>query len=211
MSSRHLRVLGGERLASEPFDRPPFSLATQRQRPGELCETLNVDFPPNKLSAAGAHAAEAGIPVELWIAITLESERALAEAAALCEVPSEVVSSMADEAARHRSTKTIMPGAARRLVEYGSALRIGDDRLRVLDCRRSPVLAIAPTVLTSWTLAAAALELNLCEWIAAQRLPAGRHMWEAAAAEAGLPLDGWVVRQAISCARSRNAPAHSAA
>jgi hypothetical protein len=207
---RHLRILDGERLTADPFIRPPFSLALQGQRPGELCETRSLCWSQEKLASARRHASEAALPLALWLTLTVESERGLSAAAGTCTVSRDTVAAAANEAARHCACERVLP-AARRLGEYAAAIRTGDPRFRHEDPSRSIVVAVPHTMLASWAIAAVENGLHLNDWIVAQDLPPGRQLWEAAAAEAGLQLDGWVLRQAISCARSRNATAHTAA
>jgi hypothetical protein len=207
----HLRLLAGEHSAREEFRPDPFSLALQPQRPGELCETVRPGWTSEELVALQRHAAAAGLPLSLWLTLEVEAQRALSVAADLVGVPPAVLAAQADDAAALSSSDRIAPVAARRLAEYGAALRAGDKRFRVADGHLSVALDVPHTLLAAWALAAADAGKRLEEWVTLQELPPGRHLWEAAAAEAGLQLDGWLLRQAICCARSRSTAAHTAA
>ncbi len=211
MSHHHLRLLEGEQIARDAFRSRQFSLALQQQRPGELCETVRPTWRPDQLERGRQHAADAGVPLGLWLTLTVEAERALAEAAELHNLLQNVLATHADQTASLHSVSRVLPIAARRLAEYAAALRVGDDRLRARDERSSVALDVPHTTLAAWALSATATGMRVEEWVGQQELPPGRHMWEAAAAEAGLQLDGWLLRQATRCARSRSTSAHTAA
>ncbi|HEY3462812.1 MAG TPA: hypothetical protein VGK62_05085 [Gaiellaceae bacterium] len=198
-----LTIIEGGRDWDDPFQPLPFSLEHQPQRPGEICESVRLDWPQEQLDVARGTAAAARLPVALWLTITIESERALACVTAELDVERERIVATADGAASGRQTPAIRPPAARRLGEYGSALRTGHQRFAESE-RRAPILRVSHAVLASWSLAAAAAGRSLEEWILLCELVSGRQLWEAAAAENGQQLEGWLLVQAARVARSRS-------
>jgi hypothetical protein len=206
-----LKLVSAGPSASRPFEPPPFSLLAQPQRPGDLCESLSVEFPTDALSAARAHAAEAGIPLPLWLAIAVEAERALQAAAAATGIDADIVADAADRVARQGSRYDIPPPHARRLASYAEALRIGVP-LCAAPTTESPVaLRISHLTAAAWSLTAARVGSSLNSWIARMPLAPGRELWEAAAADSGIQLSEWLLLQAARLARSTSAAPHPAA
>src|SRR4051812_5264758 len=81
-SVRHLRIAFSSEDDLIDFDRPPFSLRAQPQRPGELTDLVDVAVDPDVLARL-AHEGRVGLPRELALYIAVEAERALVEAATL--------------------------------------------------------------------------------------------------------------------------------
>jgi hypothetical protein len=198
-----LTVIQGGRGWDDPFEPLSFSLALQPQRPGEICESVHIEWPSGTLESARAMAAVVRLPVELLLTITIESERVLTLATVALAVERESVVAAANEAASGQSVPAIRPRAARRLAAYGSALRTGDPGFAEPE-KSAAVLRVSHTVLVGWSLAAAAASESLEDWIASLELASGRHLWEAAAAESGRQLEGWLFVQAARVARSRS-------
>ncbi len=155
----------------EPMDtRDALSL-----RPGMAHEIVELELPPTATVIVSELAALDGLPVGLWAALAVESERARGDADA----------AWLDEAAREPAPPAPYPT---RLTAYAAALRAA----RPHDPVRAPIaMPVAYHTLLAWSQAA---EGSLLAWICAllERMPRRRHLWEAAAAERGQTLAEWV-------------------
>lgn len=188
-----------------PFDAPSFSLQAQPQRPGELCESLSIELPPEALSHAERHARAAGLPLALWLAITVEAERALAAAASTAGVEAQDLARAADTAARAVRRYDVGPAETRRLASYAAELRVGAHDGTATAAKTSVALRLSHLSLARWALSAADANVSLGEWAVGLPLVPGRERWEAAAAEAAQPLGEWLLTQATRLARSISA------
>jgi hypothetical protein len=196
-----------------PFEVPPFSLQTQPQRPGDLCESVVVDFPTPVLAAARRYADEAAIPLPLWLTIAVEAERALQAAVAATGVDTVVLANTADRVASQRARYDIPPPQARRLASYAGALRVGDSAVAAAGAANATrvVLRVSHLTAATWSLAAARTGRSLEAWVTSVALVPGRELWEATAAASGLLLSEWLLLQAARLARSTSAVPHAAA
>ena len=150
-------------------------------RPGLAHETVELELPPTATVIVAELAALDGLPVGLWAALAVESERARgdADAAAL------------DEAALDPAPRAPYPT---QLTVYAAALRAA----RPVEPVRAPIAMPVPYhTLLAWSHAA---EGSLLAWICAllERMPRRRHLWEAAAAERGQTLAEWVAMRAVA-------------
>lgn len=167
----------------------PFRLHAEARRPGLAHEVLVVRFEAPALADLARAAAREGVPLALWAALGIESERAL-EAVVPPGRRADAVSAL-DAAARG----VRLPGvAATRLEAYAEALRgcvpgkpepVPDGRLR---------LYVPYHSIVAWTLAAQHGAEDLEPWLRTRlaRLPVARHRWEAAAGAQGATLGEWV-------------------
>jgi hypothetical protein len=156
-------------------------LASLDARPGMAYETVELELPPTATVIVRELAGLDGLPVGLWAALAVESERARGEADA----------DALDEAARELAPPPPYPS---RLTAYAAALRAA----RPVEPVREPIaMPVAHHTLLAWTHAA---EGSLLAWICTllERMPRRRHLWEAAAAERGLTLAEWVITRAAA-------------
>lgn len=206
-----LKLVSAKPSAPRPFEAPSFSLLAQPQRPGDLCESLCVEFPTDALNSARAYATEAGIPLALWLTIAVEAERALQTAAAATGVDADIVAGAADRVAKHPHRYDIPPPHARRLASYAEALRTGVPGGAAATSGSPVALRVSHLAAAAWSLDAARMGTPLDSWIAAMPLAPGREFWEAAAADGGIQLSEWLLLQAARLARSTSAVPHAAA
>ncbi len=193
------------------FDPPPFSLRTQPQRPGELCELVEFTLEAADARLLCAGAAAVGLPIELAVYIWVEAERSLAEAIELLGIEYLELAAFLDRAAVQGLERAPRHQFVRPLEDYGAALRRAAPHAEV---ERDTVHARVPhRVAAAWAHAAAASGLTLERWLAAtvRRAENGRVLWEAAAAGSGRTLAEWVLVQAARCARSRSTSPHTTA
>jgi hypothetical protein len=168
-----------------------FSLRLQPQRPGDLCDWIELELVPG---AAVRIAAKAGIPVGLWLTIAIEAKRILASygPAAKRELEARL-----DEAARVRIDAAVCRAPASALRAYADALRAGSE-VGAEDPGGLVVLTPPQAMSTAWEHHARESGMPLGPWLAreaASRLT-GRVDWEAAAAERGQSLSEWILRSA---------------
>jgi hypothetical protein len=189
-----LRLVTGEGCVE--LESAPFRLHAEARRPGLAHETLAVPVRAPLLAGLARAAARDGMPLALWACLAVESERAL-EAVAPSSRRGAAAAALDSAALPDR----LATAGGTRLQAYAEALRErspgepepgGDGRLRLFVPYHS---------LSAWRRAARDDEAGLEAWVRARlaRLPAGRHRWEAAAAERGETLGEWV---AMSLARS---------
>jgi hypothetical protein len=183
---------------------PPYDLARQQQRPGELGREVVLDIGRDSCREIERRAAAAGVPATLWATLAVEATRS----AALVETTFgftavETLSAAAAEAAA--------AGRRSRLSDYADALRAATPR--------DPVAVIAAIAVrpglasaTAWEAEAAAAEVALDVWLvlAIDRAPARFVAWEAAAADEGRSLPEWALVHAARRCRSARTPAQIA-
>ena len=160
----------------EPMD-TPFVLDHRSRRPGMAHETVELELPATATVIVSELAALDGLPVGLWAAIAVESERARVAVGGDAD--------RLDAAARWTAPAAPFPT---RLTAYAAALRAAHAR----DPVRAPIaMPVAYHTLLAWSRAA---EGSMLAWICAQLevIPRRRHLWEAAAAERGQTLAEWV-------------------
>jgi hypothetical protein len=200
-----------ESAPERPFDAPAFSLETQPQRPGELCESFSIELAPALLSDANGHARAARLPLALWLVIAIEAERALGAAASAAGVEPEDLALAADTAARAVRRYDVGPAETRRLASYATALRVGASDSTATAAKTSVTVRLSHLLLARWALTAAETDVSLAEWAAGQSLVPGRERWEVAAVENAQPLGEWLLTQAARLARSISAAPQPAA
>lgn len=169
-----LTVLSG---GHEPME-ARFVLDERACRPGMAHETVELELPPTAAAIVRELASLDGLPVGLWAALAVESERALAGA---------------DPAPLDFAARTSAPPAPypTRLTAYATALRAARPR----PSERARIAMPVPYhTLLAWSQAAGG---SMLSWICAQleTMPRRRHLWEAAAAERGQTLAEWVAIQ----------------
>jgi hypothetical protein len=194
-----------------PFDAPAFSLLAQPQRPGELCESLSIELPPEGFSHAAHHARAARLPLALWLVITIEAERALVAAARAAGIEPEDLALAADAAAQAVRRYDVGPAETRRLASYATALRTGASDGKASAAKTTVACRLSHLSLARWALTAAEANVSLGAWVTELPLVPGRERWEAAAAEAAQPLGEWLLTQAARLARSMSAAPQPAA
>jgi hypothetical protein len=144
-------------------------------RPGVAHERVKLELPPTPTVILCELAALDGLPVGLWAALAVESERVRGDADA----------DTLDEAALEIGPPAPYPT---RLTDYAAALRAARPHRPV----RAPiVMPVAYHTLLAWSHAA---DGSLLTWVCGllERMPRRRHLWEAAAAERGQTLAEWV-------------------
>jgi hypothetical protein len=202
-SARHLRVVFSSEDDLIDFDRRPFSLRAQPQRPGELTELVNVAVDSDVLARL-AREGRVGLPRELALYIAVEAERALAEAATLYRLEATALADALDEAASAIPVRGPQHSLVRPLQEYAAALERGVDPLDESD---SAVCVRAPHhVAARWAQSAAATGLPIERWAARilEAASGARVSWEVAAARTAQSLAEWILVQAARSTRSRS-------
>lgn len=192
------------------FAPPPFSLEAQPQRPGELAELIDVNLTPAEIARVAAAAAQAGLPLTLWLYIAVEAERALAEVASVLELePDELIAAF-DAAVQSCSPRGPRHVFTRRLDDYAGALV--DTKPATLPAPERLSVRVPHRIAAGWAHAAAAAGRPFDCWLTTMIAAAtGREHWEAAAAADGQTLAEWVWLQAARCARSRSTSPHATA
>jgi hypothetical protein len=168
-----------------------FSLRLQPQRPGDLCDWIELELAP---SAAMRIAESARVPVGLWLTIAIEAKRVLGSYGPA--VKGELEAHL-DEAARVRIDAAVGRAPARALRAYADALRAGSE-VGTENPGGLVVLTPPQATSTAWEHHAREAGMPLGPWLsreAASRLT-GRVDWEAAAAERGQSLAEWILRSA---------------
>ncbi len=210
----HLRLVNESPVERESFEPPSFDLGVQPQRPGELTEPVAVAISDESLKSAKGTAAAARLPLELWLVIAIDAERALTTATLETGVSGPALIAACEAEALAPRPTGLNPPLQRRLADYAMALRIGHTKFAVPEAITSPViLAPAHTTAAGWARAAADAQLRVEQWVAfvAERTSPGRELWEAAAAEAGRHLSEWVLVQAARAARATSTRPQAAA
>jgi hypothetical protein len=200
---RHLRLAFDSEDVLIDFDRPPFSLRAQPQRPGELTDLVDIAVGADVLVRLEREARVA-LPRELALYIAVEAERALQEAAALFGVEAVDLAADLDEAASAIPVRGPRRVLVRPLQEYAAALEAGIDGL---DASDASVRARVPHhVAARWAQSAAPGGLSIERWVMQilERASGARANWEVAAARSARSLAEWVLVQAARSTRSRS-------
>lgn len=169
----------------------PFSLRHQPQRPGELCDWLELEL--SEEATVHLHANAKG-PPSLWLMIAIEANRCLE---GLDVARNDHLVENLDLASEKRLSSAICRQPARLLRAYAQALRLSGFYPEEPAGRRI-VLTPSTSVVTAWEHHAQDRGKTLGEWIqeAAEAMPEGHLSWEAAAAERGQSLGEWILSNA---------------
>jgi hypothetical protein len=196
-----LRLLESAPPPEPPFEVAPIDLGRHPTRPGVTHVDIKLELPIDLAHGAHDLAAMEGVPSAVWVALVIESERAVRQARGE-DSDAEELRDRLDELAKTPAAP--VPGGALRLGAFGKALRhagpgAGPRPGRPVTLHPQRMTARAPyQALTVWRAAAIGDGRRLDEW-AAERLrplPRGRFLWEASAAERGETLAEWVLVQA---------------
>jgi hypothetical protein len=210
----HLYLVGS-RPANSPrpgWSPPPYDLASQPQRPGELCAELS--FSDHDLAdRVSERAAAAGVPPVLYATVGVEATRTLTMAAGLSALPCETVERRLGEAAAQTLGEVATDPrmlAPTRLGDYARALLDRTSRPAPRSASRRVLLRPTETMLAAWTLAAG--EDPLTAWAAGLLDRAAPDVldWETAGACAGQTLAEWVLAQLARRSRSASTAAQTA-
>lgn len=173
--------------------RRPFDLSATPLRPGIGHEELVLSLDVAVVQRVEELASAAGLPAGAWAGVVIEAERALSA------VGSEDGSTLAEvlDLVAAREPMVLLAQRHRRLVRYGLALRSASPR-PAETVRESLQVVAAQQSVIAWELAAAAADQTVERWAVEMllALPAGRELWEAASAIAGISLGEWVAVQA---------------
>jgi hypothetical protein len=184
------------------FELPRIDLERQPTRPGVTHTKIEFGAPAGLARQAMEIARQEGLPDPVWVGLVIESERVIRQA---CEDQHQAAElrGYLDRVARAPSSS--VPGAARRLTEFGKALRGARARpaqrtMLAPDLSGSARMAalIPYQAITAWRRDAIEKAQPFEVW-AAERLrllPRDRLLWEAAAAERGETLGEWVLLHA---------------
>jgi hypothetical protein len=193
-------INGGGSTVEDAFEAAPFDYVATPLRPGVAHEVLVVHLPDGMSVDLGRSAAEEGLMAEHWATLVIESERVLRAASGNRRAEDLAV----ELSARARDPQpATLTRRARRLAGYARSLRAARPT-EPLMARDNLSLAVPYHCLLAWEREATAGGSTVERWATEllTGLPAGRILWEAAAAESGAMLDGWVGLQAASSASS---------
>ena len=169
-------------------------LDARTRRPGVAHEEFELFLDRPAAEHVLRAAARDGLPEELFAVIAIESERALSGATPGGQSPVAVARRLDWEARRAQSE--FRPTT--QLAAYAALLR--EARSRKPTGTASALELLVPYhTLHAWKIAAGGAGVSLGDWARAQLVSVGtgRRLWEAAAAEAGEMLAGWVALRAI--------------
>lgn len=168
-----------------------FSLHLQPQRPGDLCDWIELELPPETVEWIAVRTA---VPVGLWLTIAIEAKRVLGSYGPVAEGELEA---RLDEAAQVRIDAAVCRAPARALRTYADALRAGSE-FGATDQGGIVVLTPPQAMSTAWEHHARDIGMPLGPWLAREAAShlTGRVDWEAAAAEQGQSLSEWILRGA---------------
>lgn len=189
-----LRLVDSPSPTPPAFERDPIELRRQPTRPGVTHSEIGLRLPVELATNVLVSAAEERIPVAVWIGFVIESERALNQARS----EGQQVDALCDELDQlARVPQPPVPGAARRLAEFGRSLRDAQQRPELAPDLQNPgqlVARVPYPALTAWRRAAIECGQSVDGWAAARLagLPRVRYLWEASAAERGETLAEWV-------------------
>lgn len=189
-----MRLIPGENLDPDDGYGGLMRLDGRSRRPGLAHEEIALWLGHASAERVGSAAAVESIPAALWATITIEAERALRNAAREAQSRATLAGRL-NAAARQ---PFLLPTRRTRLAAYAAALRAR---------HRPPPAAAAPVPLTllvpyhtwlAWELAACEDGLVVRDWVQAmlEEAPAGRRLWEAAAAERAQTLAEWIAASA---------------
>jgi len=192
---------------------PPFDLARQPQRPGELCREVRLPAGADQ-RVTEVRAAAAGVPASLWATLAVESERCVQRSAALFALPDTLVVAALEDAAAEEEPETVArlaDGTPSRLCDYARALLNARSR-EAAAVVGGVVLRPSLTMLTAWSLASRQAGLKLEAWASSHLSETALEpvRWEGSAALSGQTLAEWTVLQAARRLRSARTRAHSA-
>jgi hypothetical protein len=197
-----LRVLSGGQLGREAVFASLPTLESQPFRPGEVPQLLVVDLDDAVSQRLEEEAADLGLPRELWLRVAVEASRLVRRAAHLLGVE-------AGEVMRHvekrKQALNVTTMEAARHDAYAKQIRESNGSVR----RRARVsrlsLPIPESMITAWSIDAAADGLTLDEFVNARALdaPAGAISWEASSAQRGQSLGEWVFEALVESRRRR--------
>jgi hypothetical protein len=181
------------------FDPPPFQLRPGAARPGVGHTAIPFEVPTDLGDRLFGIAGAAGVPLELSVALMIESERALG-----LVHPDRSTDELERELDRiSAAALPPIPGGSTRLAAYARALRRGGCGA-VKSYGRQLTLPVPHHTSTSWRRSAAVGQETMDRWMARLASTAGkrRHLWEASSAESGMTLAEWVLAQAARrCSR----------
>jgi len=168
-----------------------YSLSTRPQRPGELCDWLELQL---SKEAAAHLEANARVPAGLWLVIAIEAQRNLE---LMGDVGESGLTGRLDLAAEEPIGAVVARAPARELHAYSEALRAGAAGTQELPDRRL-ILTPSKSMSTAWEHHARDRGLTLGSWARAEAesRPPGAISWEAAAAERGQSLAEWMLFKA---------------
>jgi hypothetical protein len=197
-----LRVLSGGQLGREAVFASLPTLESQPFRPGEVPQLLVVDLDYAVSQRLEEEAADLGLPRELWLRVAVEASRLVRRAAHLLGVE-------AGEVMRHvekrKQALNVTTMEAARHDAYAKQIREskGSVRRRARVSRLS--LPIPESMITAWSIDAAADGLTLDEFVNARALdaPAVAISWEASSAQRGQSLGEWVFEALVEPRRRR--------
>ncbi len=181
------------------------SLRRSPFRPGELPVRLAVDLEPDTRASAIERALAAGVPVSLWIRVSVEASRVASAIGQIDGVTAAAVLMAIEDVRRADEDPAALDVHARRLRAYARALGHQPDRATPPD---GAVSVLLPDEMAAcWRTSAAARGTDVSAW-ASQRLveaSADAVAWERAAALRCLSLAewcyaAWARRKAISSA-----------
>jgi hypothetical protein len=183
---------------------PPYDLARQPQRPGELGREVVLKLGRDSCREIERRAAAAGVPATLWATLAVEAARSVTLVETTLGVTAVEALSAAAVEARPRGRRS-------RLTDYADALRAATPRdpvAMIATMAVRPGLASA----TAWEAEAEAAEVALDVWLvlAIDRAPAKFVAWEAAAADEGRSLPEWALVHAARRCRSARTSAQIA-
>jgi hypothetical protein len=175
-------------------------LDVRPQRPGELTVPVVVTLAPTGRTAASLCAKRDGVPINLWLVIAIEAERALRNAAARSGVDLEELEARLDHAAgRVLPSDVYEHPALQALRAYAHALLTMDDSPVPVMATTSVPLNPGLQVAAAWAVEADVSGLEMAAWATerASELPfKSRVAWEAAAASWAQSLAEWTLLQA---------------
>jgi hypothetical protein len=187
----------------DAFEIPAVDLRKQPTRPGVTQTELKLQVSRRLAMAVGDLARSEGLREDAWIGLVVESERAVRLAAAT-DVDAAHVRQQLDAQAAYRAMP--VPGGPVRLAKFADALRQlaggHNSRISILATADKEEITLKASLpyqsIAAWRRSAIESGQSLDAWAAErlEKLPKGRHLWEAAAVERGEGLAEWVLTQA---------------
>jgi hypothetical protein len=188
-------------LAQAPW---PIDLRSAPYRPGELPESLRLDLDPGPAERAARLAGAEGLPVALWLRVSIEAGRARDGLAERTGLPAQEIEELLSASAGSSGPVAGISASAR----YGAAILAG--RAGGAWERDAWIEVLIPSeMVLSWRMAAAGAGSTLDQWAGAMvsLAPEGVGRLEAEAATAGESLAAWCYAAWVACAESRSASA----
>jgi hypothetical protein len=194
----HLALVRPEVDATPEFSElvPPLDLAANPLRPGHAYGGIRIGLEEQTLVTCHEISARESFPLGPWLAIQIESQRALQLVSGDPDLVAEL-----DRVARSRPHRKVHRGANSRLAQYANALRArvsGQPSPSAPENGERVTIPVSSHAELAWNQAAVAAELDLERWLGAMLRSAssGRLTWEAASAEQGQGLAEWILFQA---------------